>query len=539
MPIDWKALTDQQINYLIGGESLRTPPMRHQSITMAMAASVNRMFAWNDIGTGKSYVGLGCHKIWRSRRILVVCPNRVVEGWREQIGLHTDWTAEFLIGPVASRREIVESSPAKVFVINYEGLQYLFGRRVVISRQFIDDEERLERWWLRSPFCCRFGGFKTFMEDWLGFGPKDSKTGRYGHWKEKTAWRLDRDAVRRAGFDGLVIDEAHHVADEKSHQTKVCRVLSEYASNVLLLSGTPTATNKADGQRQLDPSIWGMYDVLDGGRTLGVSKWNFLKQHYKRTFFGTWVLKSGEEDKILQRVSPVTIRFSREECFDLPPKTYEDRYADLSPEQIRLIDRVIGQEALVFPEGVLSAKDASCLGTKLCQISGGFLNLDNGAVHRLKTNPKLGLLMEVLEEVGRAVIFHSYVAEGHMICEELARRSIKHEAMRGDVKDQLGWKRFRDDPSISYLVAHPAAGGEGLNLQTVPVMVFYNNGMTGARIRAQAEGRIWRAGQKEACVYLDLILRNSVDEQRIQNAKDAAEAANRIHKYIELRKAQK
>ena len=75
--MNWKSLTDRELAILLEGERFKTVPMRHQLATLAMSTALDRTFAWNDIGTGKSLVGLYAHQIWRSKRILVVCPNCV------------------------------------------------------------------------------------------------------------------------------------------------------------------------------------------------------------------------------------------------------------------------------------------------------------------------------------------------------------------------------------------------------------------------------------------------------------------------------
>jgi len=488
--MNWKSLTDAEIHYLLDGEQFKTPPMRHQQITLAMSTSRPRLFAWNDIGTGKSLIGVYAHQVWRSKRVLVVCPNCVVEGWRDQIAEHSDWQAEILTGPTAKRRTAIASSTARIFVINYEGLQYLFGQRI-----------------------------------------KQGRTSK---------WHKDSASIHQANFDGLVIDEAHHVANKDSIQTRCCRMLSEQANQVLLLTGTPLKTVDDKGVPVMDPSIWTMYDVLDGGFTLGASRNNFLRQHYTKSFWGDWTVKPGHCEKILERIAPATIRFSRAECFDLPERTYEERFANMMPEQIRLTDKLIGQESINTPEGILGPQDATSLANKLLQVAGGMLIMEDKAVHRLKKNPKLDLLLEILRELDRAVVFHNYVAEGRAICESLTALGIKYEAMRGDIKDRNGWRRFNEDPAIRVLVAHPAAGGEGLNLQdNCSTMIFFSNGMLGAAAREQAEGRIWRAGQRNACLYLDLVLRGSVDEQRLQKTKDRTAAIAKIMAFVEGRRADK
>jgi SNF2 family DNA or RNA helicase len=54
------------------------------------------------------------------------------------------------------------------------------------------------------------------------------------------------------------------------------------------------------------------------------------------------------------------------------------------------------------------------------------------------------------------------------------------------------------------LFAQPHAGGFGLNLQTCFTAVYLSNDYSYST-RVQSEDRMHRAGQKNACLYVDLI----------------------------------
>lgn len=52
----------------------------------------------------------------------------------------------------------------------------------------------------------------------------------------------------------------------------------------------------------------------------------------------------------------------------------------------------------------------------------------------------------------------------------------------------------------------------GFNLQTCHNMIFYSNTFS-LEDRLQTEGRIWRTGQTNKCVYIDYIMNSSIDEK--------------------------
>ena len=132
------------------------------------------------------------------------------------------------------------------------------------------------------------------------------------------------------------------------------------------------------------------------------------------------------------------------------------------------------------------------------------------------SNPKLQELLRLVDEIsGKFIVFHHFSEEGRLITKALKKHGIKCAEMRGETKDKEGEiERFKDD--VQALVAHPACGGEGLNLQCASTMIFFSNGFSFAH-RTQAEGRIHRLGQTNKCLYVDLLLTSGVGGETIDH----------------------
>ncbi len=468
-------LTDRDLEHIFGGEPFVTRPRRHQFQTLAWAADKRRVALWHGIGVGKSLTALYLHHyIWGTRRHLVVCPNSVVDSWLEQVAQHTHLKAIALRGDRAERRRLLAESDADVLVVNYGGLLVLF---------------------------CE---------------PRTA-TGRDD--KARTRHRLNPQLCREAGMDGLTADECHGLANPRAEQTKVFHELSSHAERVVVMTGTPLSTGEDD--------LWGQYWCLDGGRTLGANQYAFRRKHFKQDFFGGWHVRPDQRDEILRRVAPVTLRFAREECLDLPPRAYETRRADMTAEQMRLYGEIAGGLEWRLNGVQYPAVDAAQAAHKLSQVAGGFVLVGGEAV-RLAENPKMDLLEELVREADdeKVIVFHGYVEEGRLIEGRLAAMKIGCAALRGEVPDAAkadAVRRFREDPACRVLVAHPRSGGVGLNLQCATIAAFYSNGLYGAAVREQAEGRIWREGQTRPVLYVDLELSKSIDERHLHRIHEQAE----------------
>ena len=457
--------------------NFRTKPKRHQLCSLAWGVDKTRVSLWHGIGTGKSLTALYSHHLWGTGRHLIVCPNSVIGdginpyGWVEQIRQHTELEPIVLRGTREERRATLAEPGDKTFIVNYEGLLVLFCDSI-----------------------------KTTQDD-----------GR-----TKTKHVLNKELIKAANLDGLTADECHALANEKAIQTKTFHALSDVAEHVIIMTGTPISTSEED--------LWAEYWCLDGGKTLGYSKWPFLNRHFKKKFFGGFEIKKGEREKILERVAPVTLRFSREECLDLPPRAYEIRRADMTAEQRRLYEEIASGCSWELNGVKYDPIEPEQAANKLGQIAGGFILIGGEAI-RLKENPKLDLLTEMIAETDeKIIIFHAYVEEGRLLEDRLKKMGIGYASLRGEIKDKAAEvERFKTNDKCRVLIAHPKSGGIGLNLQVATVAGFYSNGLSTATVRQQAEGRIYRQGQEKPVLFVNLELAGSLDEKHLHRIEDQAE----------------
>lgn len=460
--MDFKVLTDDALAGMFADERFKTAPKRHQLITLAWGFDRHRVSLWHGIGTGKSLAALYLHQLWSTRKHLIVCPNSVVGGWADQIAQHTYLHPVLLRGSKAERRaRLFEGGPG-VYVVNYEGLLVLFCER------------------------------------------PDGRA------------RPDPGLVAQAGVDGVTADECHALANPTAIQTKVFRELSRRAEHAIIMTGTPISTSEAD--------LWSEYHCLDGGVSLGTNRWAFLNKHFRQDFWGGWKVKDGEREAILARVAPRTLRFSRQECVDLPPRSYQVRSVPMSAEQRRLYRQIVDEQRITLG-GLEADVPSGQSAQKLSQVAGGFVFVGDEAVV-LADQPKIDEVRRTLDELGdeKVVIFHAYVEEGRLLEAMLQKRGTPYAALRGEVADKDDQvRRFQADDRCRVLVAHPKSGGVGLNLQVATVAGFYSNGLYGAVARAQAEGRIYRTGQDRPCLFIDWELEGSLDQRHLHRIEDQAE----------------
>lgn len=118
-----------------------------------------------------------------------------------------------------------------------------------------------------------------------------------------------------------------------------------------------------------------------------------------------------------------------------------------------------------------------------------------------------------------------FVPELNDIENYLHLRKIEYAVVRGGIKDRDEQiKNFQENPNCKVFVGQIAAAGLGITLTASSTMVFYSMDYSMSNFE-QAKARIHRAGQKNNCLYIYLIAKDTVDRKvvrALRNKKDLA-----------------
>lgn len=486
-----KALDRADFEYIFAKYKFKTEPMAHQYASILWAMHRDCVMFFHDIGTGKTLAALYTLQVWDVKKTLVVCPCSVMSTWEDQVKEHTDLGIAVLYGEGPYRRNLMETDPSPIHVVNYEGLKTIFGKKQKKAK----------------------GKGNEFVPD--------------------------TQAIHKTAYDCIVFDECHHLKTFEALQTQIAYAVADYADKTLMLTGSPIAKDIRD--------FWSELMVLDGGQTLGADQFMFLHTYMKRmTFevnrgkrkfaFHEWYPKPGSLETILEKMRQVVIRYDVHECFELPEKIEQMRKVLISEEQRKLMKSIGKDFKLTMSEGKVSEEEIMNTASKMAQVASGFV-LIKGEPHYLKKNPKLDDLMDLLtkEITSKVIIFHQYVETAHLIEERLKKAKIKFRSVRGEIPNVAKHIRdFQQKEDIRVLLAHPKSGGEGINLQMANVVIFFDQIYEGSTLRPQCIGRVWRKGQEETCVIIDLMIDDpkakgdSIDKYIFKSAETKGKLADKV-----------
>ena len=237
--------------------------------------------------------------------------------------------------------------------------------------------------------------------------------------------------------------------------------------------------------------------------------------------------------ELSEKLKPFSYRVLKDDCLDLPKKTYMKRTVELTDEQ-KKVYKQMKQEAIAFLNGkmVTSATVITQL-MRLHQITCGHFKSNDGTVQDLKNN-RIAELMDIIEEVeGKAVIWAHYRHDIEKIVEAISKKYGENTVVTyfGDTSTddrQKAIKKIQDKESpVRFIVGTPQTGGYGITLTGASTMIYYSNGYDLEK-RMQSEARIDRIGQEKPMTYIDIMAEDTIDDKIVKSLRNKVNIATEM-----------
>lgn len=336
----------------------------------------------------------------------------------------------------------------------------------------------------------------------------------------ESAWRLEKD-IMAFNPDLIIADEGHKLKEGRTSQSKSMHRLGDKAKFKLLLTGT-VITNK-----EID--VFSQYRFLDK-RIFGTSFVIFRNRYFEMTGYGNHipVFKKSMMDDFLKRLHSVAFRVTKAECLDLPEMIEEIRTVDLEPRAMKTYKELERESYTELANSEVSVVNVLTKMLRLSQVTGGHLTDDEGDVNALST-AKLDALSDIIDsavqEDKKIVIMARFVPELNDIQNLLEKKKISYAVIRGGITDRDEQiRKFQNDDNCKVFIGQIAAAGLGITLTAASTMVFYSLDYSMSNFE-QAKARIHRVSQKNDCLYIYLIARNTVDSKILTSLREKVDLA--------------
>jgi len=291
-------------------------------------------------------------------------------------------------------------------------------------------------------------------------------------------------------FDLVIVDEAAVLRNPSTRRFKIFRKWMDQnpTTRLWLMTGTPTPNDPTDA--------WALAKLV-GSPYLTKTFTAFREQVMMK--IGQWkFVPRPESVEIVKHILQPAVRYTRDECFDLPETMIQTRQVELTAEQkkhyAQMLRHFVTEAAA---EGTITAVNEAVKIQKLVQIACGVAYGDDGQNILLDCSPRVNLVKEVIEEAGeKVIVFVPLTGTLHMLEQELSKHwsvGVVNGEVSANERNRI-FHGFQHEKDPHVLIAHPGTMAHGLTLTTASTIIWYGP-INSNEVYVQANGRIERIGK--------------------------------------------
>jgi len=328
------------------------------------------------------------------------------------------------------------------------------------------------------------------------------------------------DEIANGGFDLIIADEATHYKNAQTRRWKVLNKLLKPNMWLWMMTGTPAAQSPLDA--------YGLAKLINPNAVPRFFS-AFRDQVMVKITQFKWIPKDSSVNIVFNALQPA-IRYTKEECLDLPEMVYVKREVEMSRQQKKYYQQLKDKMVMQAAGEQITAPNAAVNMNKLLQISCGAVYTDDGEALEFDIKHRYKVLKEVIDESSKKVlVFVPFKHAIDLLVGKLEKDGITTDIIRGDVsapKRTAILKQFQTMPDPKVLVIQPQAAAHGVTLTAANTVVWWGP-TSSLETYAQANARVHRSGQDHKCTVVQL--QSSAVEKRIYSLLD-----NRINIHTKI-----
>ena len=329
----------------------------------------------------------------------------------------------------------------------------------------------------------------------------------------------------------VAIDESTTIKNPGAKRTKNILRLSKLCKYRRILTGSPVTKSPLDLFTQcyfLDPFL------------LDFTSYYAFRNRYaemREAHFGGRSVQLVTSYKNLDELSETLKNFSyrvlKDDCLDLPKKTFMKRIIQMTPEQNKVYQQMKKMALAELNGKVTTTMNVVTQLMRMQQITCGHFKADDGTTQEIKNNRITELIDTVDEIQGKVVIWAHWRNDIETIVKHLKEEYgdnsvVTYYGGTTTEERQKAIKKMQDPESpVRFLVGTPQTGGYGITLTGASTMIYYSNGYDLEK-RQQSEARIDRIGQEKPMTYIDIIAEDTVDEKIVKSLRKKVNIATKV-----------
>lgn len=322
---------------------------------------------------------------------------------------------------------------------------------------------------------------------------------------------IEKELAKRSDIDLIIIDELATFRNANTDRWKLVNKLFKEKKWMWGLTGAPTPNAPTDA--------FGQIKLLAPGRV-----------HYYKAFQNEtmtqitqfkWIAKRDANDRVFEYMQPA-VRFTRDQCFDLPECMYTTREVPMDKRQKKAYGEIMSHLAMRWAEGEVTAANEGVKMSKLLQIGSGYVYTTSKGVIDVGADKRLAELRSLIDQAeGKVIVFMAFKHTVDQVVKHLNMHNYSVAKIYGDTPASQRnniFNAFQNSGNPRVLVAHPQAMSHGITLTEANTIIWYTP-ITSTETYMQANARITRPGQKRS-QFIVHIEQNPIEKRvfkRLQN----------------------
>jgi len=240
---------------------------------------------------------------------------------------------------------------------------------------------------------------------------------------------IQKELTARDDIQAVIVDELGEYRNARTNKWKSLDAFCRKRKYVWGLTGSPMPKAPTDAYAQCK---------LLTPHTVPKYFREFKMRTMRQITQFRWVEKPEAKDIVYECMQPA-VRFTRDDCVELPPVSYVGRQVALSPEQKKVHDQMIAKAVSMAAEGAITAVNEGVLFTKLLQIACGWVytsgDLSTRKVVDLNPEPRLSALLGVVEETAaKVIVFVDFIHCANRVFDYLNSAGVSCRLVTGETK---------------------------------------------------------------------------------------------------------
>jgi len=309
------------------------------------------------------------------------------------------------------------------------------------------------------------------------------------------------DLQARSDIDTVVIDELATYRNQRTDLYRTMRKLIDRKATkrVWGLTGAPTPNSPTDA--------WAQVRLIAPNKVPVYFK-QFQAMTMAQVSMFRWVPKREANNVVFAAMQP-SVRYSREDCVDLPPLLPPmDIEVPLTSKQQHIYTTLFNKLRIDFQngEGYTTAANEGVLLNKLLQVSLGHVyTTDKGAVHFPNSVRVEAIRNIIMANSRKTIVFVPFIHAVEYLAAELSKTldiALVYGQTSKRERDRI-FTAFQNSHKPQALIAHPGTMSHGLTL-TAANTIVWNGPAPSLETYIQANARISRPSQtaKQLIIHL-------------------------------------